>query len=74
MSESRAAAHAALQALPADLRDVLERARRGATYAEIAVATGSTYESVRRSAALACISVANALKPVQRSSGMTPPL
>jgi DNA-directed RNA polymerase specialized sigma24 family protein len=74
VSETRAAAYAALNALPADLRDVLDRARDGSTYAEIAAATGSTYESVRRSAALACFSIANALKPVQRSSEMMPPL
>lgn len=73
MSESRAAAHAAHAALPADLRDVLDRARGGSTYAEIAAATGSTYESVRRSVALACFSIANAVKPVQRSTELMPP-
>jgi DNA-directed RNA polymerase specialized sigma24 family protein len=69
----RAAAHSALHALPHDLRDVFDRARLGATYAEIAAATGTSYESVRRRAALACLSVGSAMKPVQRSTGVTPP-
>ena len=54
------AARTALADLPGDLRELLDRARGGETYAEIASATGSSYETVRRRVALALLSVTSA--------------